>query len=215
MSSSGSYIAALNSQLGGLTKQQLENLQKNYKTGTTAGTMFDTGLDAMSNWAKMNPDNKDLGGQLSGAMMDSGRSLMNMGLGLQWQRGQLGNWAEYHGGMENLKTGNTMKLMGAEGGIVKELMGEQARLGDRQIKVTGDQDRKTLQKAGVEKRLSQQEEGSQTRMNYMGEGLQNRLQSQTEGREDRRTQAQKYREERKMRADARGAIRREGSKFFG
>ena len=52
-------------------------------------------------------------------------------------------------------------------------------------------------------------------MNYMGEGLQNRLQAQTEGREDRRTQAQKYREERKMRADARGAIRREGSKFFG
>ena len=52
-------------------------------------------------------------------------------------------------------------------------------------------------------------------MNYMGQGLQNRMQAKTEGEEDRKTQRDKYNEERKMRADARGAIRSSGARFFG
>ncbi len=186
-----------------------------YRPGTTGGKMYDTGLQDMVTWVKGNPNDKNLGGQLSGAMMDSNRMLMNMGLGLQWQRGQLGNWAEYHGGMENLKTGNTLKIMGAEGGIVKELMGKQGEEGRRQIRTQGDQDRKSLRVTGQEQRLGQQELGSQTRMNYMSKGLQDRLQLREAGSENRKTQRDKYNEERKMRADARGAIDRAGSKFFG
>ena len=46
-------------------------------------------------------------------------------------------------------------------------------------------------------------------------GTENRLTRMTEGDQTRKTQRDKYREERKMRADARGAITRTGSKFFG
>tara|TARA_B100001250_G_scaffold341279_1_gene309208 strand:+ start:818 stop:1417 length:600 start_codon:yes stop_codon:yes gene_type:complete len=186
-----------------------------YRPGTSAGLAYDQGLTDMTTWVKANPNNKSLGTEYSGHMMDNNRMLMNMGLGSQWQRMQLGNWAEYHGGMENLKTGNTMKIMAAEGGIAKELMGKQGEEGRRQIKTQGDQDRRSLRVTGQEQRLGQQELGSQTRMNYRSKGLQDRLLTRETGSENRKTQRDKYNEERKMRADARGAIQRSGAKFYG
>lgn len=195
-----------NSQSGGIW---------DYRPGTSAALAYDQGLTDMTTWVKANPNNKSLGTALSGHMMDANRMLMNMGLQSQNQRMQLGNWAEYYGGMENLKTGNTLKLMGAEGGIMKELMGKQGQEGRREIRTQGDQDRKTLRVTGQEQRLGQQELGSQTRMNKRMQGLQDRLLTREEGSETRKTQRDKYNEERKMRADARGAIQRSGAKFYG
>jgi hypothetical protein len=108
--------------------------------------------------------------------------MMNMGLDLLYQKGQLSQMADYQGGMENLKTGNTLKLLAAEGGIVRDMMWDQGDISSRQIGERGDQEVRGIR---------------------------------TLGDENRKTQRDRYREDRKMRADARGAIRRTGSKFFG
>ena len=60
--------------------------------------------------------------------------------------------AKLNQGMENLKTGNQLKLMGAEGRIAKDLIGaqgEQQRLG---IRETGAQERLNIAATGVEQR---------------------------------------------------------------
>lgn len=164
-----------------------------YRPGTSAALAYDQGLTDMTTWVKANPNNKSLGTALSGHMMDANRMLMNMGLQGQNQRMQLGNWAEYYGGMENLKTGNTLKLLAAEGGITRDLMWDQGDIKSRQIGEQGTEDRAQIRTLGTENRLTKMTEGDQTR----------------------KTQRDKYREERKMRADARGAITRTGSRFFG
>ena len=52
-------------------------------------------------------------------------------------------------------------------------------------------------------------------MTIGAQGVQDRMLTQEKGSEERKTQRGKYREERKMRADARGAVRRSGARFFG
>ena len=195
--------------------QQAVDQWKNYVPQNTGASMVNQGMGALTSWGLANPGNETIGAYISGANLDLGYTLARMGLASQYQNDQLNNMARYSGMMDNLHTGNTLKLMAGEGDIARTLMREQGRLGDRQLGVIGDQDRRTLRVAGQEKRLQAQEEGSQTRMNYMGQGLQNRMQAKTEGEEDRKTQTDKYNEERKMRADARGAIRSSGARFFG
>lgn len=186
-----------------------------YIPKNSGASMVNQGLGAITSWGLANPDNETISSFVSGANLDLGYTLARMGLDSQYQENQLNNYAKYAGGMENLQTGNALKLMAGEGDVARTLMREQGRLGNQQIGVQADQDRRTVRVAGQEKRLQQQEAGSQTRMNYMGQGIQNRMQAQTEGEETRKTQRDKYREERKMRADARGAIRTSGAKFFG
>tara|TARA_B100000427_G_scaffold222139_1_gene185869 strand:+ start:1554 stop:2189 length:636 start_codon:yes stop_codon:yes gene_type:complete len=195
--------------------QQAVDQWKNYIPKNTGASMVNQGLGALTSWGLANPGNETIGAYISGANLDLGYTLARMGLDSQYQNNQLNNLAKYSGLMDNLQTGNTLKLMAGEGDIARTLMREQGALGNKQIGVTGDQDRRTLRVAGQEKRLQSQEEGSQTRMNYMGQGLQNRMQAKTEGEEDRKTQRDRYNEERKMRADARGAIRSSGARFFG
>ncbi len=208
-----------------------------YTPGSSWGQMVNQGIGNIVSWANQNPDNKQLGALTSGAIFDANNTLANMGLDLQYQRGQMLNMAEYHGGMENLRTGNTLKLMAAEGDITGQLIGQQGRIGSRQIGEKGDQDRRTLRVTGAEQRHGMREKGSEDRMTWAARGMQDRLLTKTKGSEDRlsrreqgaqdrmltqekgsedrKTQQQRFREERKMRADARGAIRGEGSRFFG
>ena len=164
-----------------------------YKPGTASGNLYSQGWGNMVDWGNKFKDNETIQAGVSGARMDSNRTMMNMGLNLLYQKGQMSQMADYQGGMENLRTGNTMKLMAAEGGIVNQLMDNQGNIESRQIGERGAEERKGLRVAGQENRAGTRETGSQNRL----------------------TQRDKYREERKMRADARGAVRRSGSRFFG
>jgi hypothetical protein len=164
-----------------------------YKPGTASGNLYNQGWGNMVDWGNKFKDNETIQGFISGSRLDSNRTMMNMGLDLLYQKGQMSNMAQYQGGMENLKTGNTLKLLAAEGGIVGQLTDQAGNIKSRQIRETGAEDRKGLRVAGQENRAGTRETGSQ----------------------DRLTQRDKYREERKMRADARGAVRRSGSRFFG
>ena len=57
--------------------------------------------------------------------------------------------------------------------------------------------------------------GQQERLNIKGRGVEQRLGLETAGREERKNIGKRYSEERAMRADARGAIRSLGARFFG
>jgi len=208
-----------------------------YKPGSFGGNLYNQGWGNMVDWGNKFKDNETIQASVSGARVDSNRAMMNMGLNLLYQRGQMSNMAEYQGGMENLRTGNTMKLMAAEGGIVQQLneglgkiesrhigeKGDQERRGlrvagqeDRAgIMTQGDQDRRGTRVKGKEDRMGMMEKGSQDRMGMAAQGLEDRALTRTKGDQERKTQRDKYREERKMRSDARGAVRRSGASFFG
>ena len=164
-----------------------------YTTASFGGSMYNQGWGNMVDWGNKFKDNEAIQGFISGSRLDANQTMMNMGMDLLYQKGQLSQMADYQGGMENLKTGNTLKLLAAEGGITRDLMWDQGDIKSRQIGEQGKEDRAQIRTLGTE----------------------NRLTKMTEGDQDRKTQRDKYREDRKMRADARGAIRRTGSRFFG
>ena len=164
-----------------------------YQAATPGGSLYNQGWGNMVDWGNKFKDNEAIQGWISGSRLDSNQTMMNMGMDLLYQKGQLSQMADYQGGMENLKTGNTLKLLAAEGGITRDLMWDQGDIKSRQIGEQGTEDRAQIRTLGTENRLTRMTEGDQTR----------------------KTQRDKYREDRKMRADARGAITRTGSKFFG
>ncbi len=164
-----------------------------YQAATFGGSLYNQGWGNMVSWGNKFKDNEAIQGFISGSRLDANQTMMNMGMDLLYQKGQLSQMADYQGGMENLKTGNTLKLLAAEGGITRDLMWDQGDIKSRQIGEQGKEDRAQIRTLGTENRLTRMTEGDQTR----------------------KTQRDKYREERKMRADARGAIRRTGSRFFG
>jgi len=164
-----------------------------YQAATFGGSLYNQGWGNMVSWGNKFKDNEAIQGFISGSRLDANQTMMNMGMDLLYQKGQLSQMADYQGGMENLKTGNTLKLLAAEGGITRDLMWDQGDIKSRQIGEQGTEDRAQIRTLGTE----------------------NRLTKMTEGDQDRKTQRDKYREERKMRADARGAITRTGSRFFG
>ena len=94
----------------------------------------------------------------------------------------------YQGNLENLRTANTSKLMAQEGAITGGLMDKQGKLQQEGLRVAGDEQRKGIRETGL-----RGSNGCQDRMGIR-----------------ERTQAQKN-----LRADARGAVRRGGARFFG
>ena len=181
----GNYAKQYMDAFAGYTKTQKEKVPSDfgkYQAATPGGSLFNQGWGNMVNWGNKFKDNEAIQGFISGSRLDTNQNMMNMGLDLLYQKGQLSQMADYQGGMENLKTGNTLKLLAAEGGIVRDMMWDQGDISSRQIGERGDQEVRGIR---------------------------------TLGDENRKTQRDRYREDRKMRADARGAIRRTGSKFFG
>jgi hypothetical protein len=83
--------------------------------------------------------------------------------------------------------------MGAEGRIAKDLVGAQ----------------------GEQQRLGIRETGAQQRMNLGVEGSEQRKGIVTAGQQERLNIGERYKQERAMRADARGAVRSLGARFFG
>jgi len=114
-----------------------------YSPATFGGNLYNQGWGNMVNWGNKFKDNKAIQGFISGARLDANQTMMNMGMDLLYQKGQMSQMADYHGGMENLKTGNTLKLLSAEGGITRDLMWDQGDILSRQIGERGDQDRRT------------------------------------------------------------------------
>ena len=157
-----------------------------YNPATFGGNLYNQGWGNMVNWGNKFKDNKAIQGFISGARLDANQTMMNMGMDLLYQKGQMSQMADYHGGMENLKTGNTLKLLAAEGGITRDLMWDQGDILSRQIGERGDQDRRTLRATGQENRALVMTQGDQDRRGMRVEGQEQRAGIMTQGKEDRK-----------------------------
>lgn len=150
---------------------------------TLPGELINQSLGGLTRWGNTyGKDNETVGGLVHGAIADIYKTQANTGLAIQYNDAFLGSLGKYQAGQEDLKTGNTMKLMGAESALASNLLGRQ----------------------GEEQRANYREEGEQTRLGY-----------RTQGEQERLTQGDKTNQELRLRADARGAIRSQGARFYG
>lgn len=164
-----------------------------YANATAAGNQTSSGIKSITDLTNKYKDNETITGLGVGTLFDIGRSQANMGLAASYNDLMLESLGRYQSGVENLKTGNTMKLMGAEGAIARDLMGKQ----------------------GEEQRAGIRETGAQERMNIATTGEQARLGFITQGEQERLTKERETVEEKRLRADARGAVRSQGARFYG
>ena len=197
-----------------------------YNTGTTAGTLYDQGMKNLVDLGNKYSGNESIGGLVAGTLADTFRTQAQTGLALQYNNAFLGSLANYQGGLENLRTGNTMKLMSAEGQIARDLVGAQGAQQRLGIQETGAQQRLGIAAQGTQDRMNIGAQGAQQRLNIGAQGQEDRLTVQTKGSEDRKNIqtagseerlniAKRFTEEKGLRADARGAIRSLGARFYG
>ena len=143
-----------------------------YQAATFGGSLYNQGWGNMVSWGNKFKDNEAIQGFISGSRLDANQTMMNVGMDLLYQKGQLSQMADYQGGMENLKTGNTLKLLAAEGGITRDLMWDQGDIKSRQIGEQGKEDRAQLRTLGTENRLTKMKDESRCK----GCNYKNRLQ---------------------------------------
>lgn len=164
-----------------------------YANTTVPGSYVSQGTKSITDLMNRFKDNETITGLGAGTLFDIGRTQANTGMAVAYNDAFLSSLGNYQSGIENLKTGNTMKLMGAEGAIARDLMGKQ----------------------GEEQRAGIRETGAQERMNIATTGEQARLGFITQGEQERLTKERETIEEKRLRADARGAVRSQGSRFYG
>ena len=162
-------------------------------TAGTGSTMVQQGLASLTELGNKYSDNEMIGGMVAGTFADIGRTQANTGLAIQYNDAMYESMGRYQGNLENLRTANTSKLMAQEGAITGGLMDKQGKLQQEGLRVAGDEQRKGIREQGSENRLTLGEQGRQERM-----GIRERTGAQL-----------------RLRADARGAVRRGGARFFG
>lgn len=187
----------------------------NYAPSTQGGLLFDQGLSNLVDLGNKYEDNEVIGGMVSGSMIDSFRDQMATGSALQYSTSMSSHLANIQQGLEENRTANTLRIMGNEGRIARDLIGaqgEQQRMGLRE---TGTQQRMNIGAQGTQDRMNIGAKGAQDRLSLGVKGSEDRKSLRTAGAEERLNIGKRYTEERGMRADARGAIRSLGSRFFG
>jgi hypothetical protein len=197
-----------------------------YNFATTAGTLVNQGIGGLVDLGNKYKDNESISGLVTGSIADTFRTQANTGLAIQYNDAFLGSLGNFQRGLENVKTGNTLKLMGAEGAINRDLIGFQGEQQRSAIRETGTQDRLGYQTQGEQQRLTVGAQGAQDRLGYVTQGeqqrlgigeqgVQNRLTVAAQGQQEREILAEKGSQELRLRADARGAVRNQGARFYG
>lgn len=167
--------------------------QQAYTPATIGGNSFNAGVNLYGDLGKRFPDNEIVGGEVVGGLINAAGSLVNLGIADQYTRNTLGALGEYNAGEDLRRTGHTKDLMSTEAALTGNLYRTQ----------------------GEQQRLGYATQGEQERLSIGATGEQQRLGYQEQGRQERETLGQKTLEERKLRADARGAIRSQGARFYG
>ena len=130
---------------------------------TVEGTYVDQGMQGLVDFGNKYKDNDVIGGQVAGTIMDTYKTQINTGLSLGYNKALSSHLNSLTQANENLRTANSLKLMGAEGRIAKDLIGAQ----------------------GEQQRMGIRETGAQQRMNIGAQGTQDRMNIRTKGGEDR------------------------------
>jgi hypothetical protein len=185
-----------------------------YSPVTIGGNSFNAGTNMLNEIGNTFPDNEIVGGEVVGQLLNAAGSLVNLGIADQYTRNTLGALGQYNAGEDIRKTGQTKDLMSTEAALTGNLyrvQGDEARKG---YVTQGEQERLNIGATGREQRLGYQEQGAQERLNIGATGREQRLGYQEQGAQERQTLQQKTTEELKLRADARGAIRSQGARFY-
>jgi len=133
-----------------------------YSFGSIPGQMVNTGIQGLVDFGNKYRDNETVGGIVAGKIGDIYGTTANTGLAIQYNDAFLNSLGTYQQGLENLKTGNTLKLMGAEGAITSNLYGKQGEEQRKTVETQGAQSRLLTQTQGEQERLNLQETGNQT-----------------------------------------------------
>ena len=133
-----------------------------YSFKTVPGSIYDQNLGNLIDYGNKFGDNDMVAGAVHGTVIDSLGTGVRMGQAAQYNDMYLESLGKYQGGLENLRTGNTMKLMGAEAGLARDLIGVQGKEERLTIAEQGNQDRLGFRVQGEEERKNLQEQGSQT-----------------------------------------------------
>lgn len=161
---------------------------------TVPGQIINQGYAGLIDWGnKYGKDNETVSNLVHGTIADSFRTDIQTGQAIRYNDAFLGTLGKTQAGLEDLKTGNTLKLMGAEGALADKLLARQ----------------------GEETRLGYETQGRETREGYRVQGEEQRAGYRTMGEQERLTQGDKTNQELRLRADARGAIRSQGARFYG
>jgi len=186
-----------------------------YSYGTTAGNLYNEGIKNLVDFGNKYKDNETVGGMVAGTLADTFATQANTGTALAYNNAFLGSLANYQGGMENLRTGNQMKLMAAEGNIAGGLIDKQGGWQIKGIQETGSQQRQNIGVQGTQDRMNIAATGTEQRLGMKTKGSEDRLTVGEAGRQERLNIGERTTQELRARADARGAVRRGGARFFG
>ena len=216
-----------------------------YDSQTDAGRFSSNGWSALTELGKKYKDNPELQQLIAGAQIDGAQTSINMGNNLAYQTSLASLLDELGAARDELKTANTIEIIGAEGREMANLIGrqgtEQIRVNDalgvqQRLNITkqgevdtgllqtkGEQDRLNLGKQGMEMRLNIAKQGEEDRLTdtnrIQTQGSQDRLTDTnritTQGSEDRKTMSHETDQTIRLRQDARGQTARFGQKFFG
>jgi hypothetical protein len=224
-------------------KDQLSNLKaskqlsKFNKEAGTGSAMIGQSLNTLTELGNKYADNEMIGGLVVGSIADFARTQGNTGLAIQYNDAYNESIGRITGNLENLRTGNTQTLMAEEAQLTGGLMDKQGDLQTQGLQTAGEEQRKGiietgnqtrlnlstkgaedrlgLETAGEQQRLGMETQGAQDRLGMETKGAQDRLSIQETGRQDRMGVRERTQQQRDLRADARGAIRRSGARFFG
>jgi len=103
-----------------------------YTPATPGGSFVGAGISTITDVLNKYPGNETLAGLGVGSIFDIGKTQANTGLAIAYNDAYLGSLGKFQSGQENLKTANTMKLMGVEGAIERDMLtkqGEEQRAG--------------------------------------------------------------------------------------
>jgi len=186
-----------------------------YNYGTPATNLYSEGIKNLVDFGNKYKDNETIGGMVAGTLADTYATQANTGTALAYNNAFLGSLANYQGGMENLRTGNQMKLMAAEGQIAGGLIDKQGGWQIKGIQETGSQQRQNIGVQGTQDRMNIAATGTEQRLGMKTKGSEDRLTVGEAGRQERLNIGERTTQELRARADARGAVRRGGARFFG
>jgi hypothetical protein len=177
---------------------------------TMEGSMVNSGMQGLMGLANKYAGNSTLSNLVVGKMADTFSTQANMGLDLNYQKAMAGTMADIQYGLENLRAGNAMSLVAAEGAINKDIakLQSETALGVGKLNLEGN-------KYTADKSLQATMYSSDRSLDgakYVADEATRRVRVQ--GDEDRKTLGENTLQTLRLRNDARRTIRSQGSRFY-
>lgn len=207
-----------------------------YNPATFGSTALSASSQALNDIANRYKGNATIGNLAVGRLIDNASTLGNIGMADLYNRSTLSTLGEYQRALDTGRKGDTLQLMAAEGGIMKDLYNTQGSWNLRAISATGEQQRmladtqggwnlRAISATGEQARMLEDTrggwdlrrigaQGSEDRQNIAATGVEQRALAVTQGDQERASMRQGTVEELRRRADARQQASGYGSRFY-